>query len=302
MPRKTRVDPQAVLLFQPPSREGYCPNHAERPPSPEVALVRKHKVSQPTKDPRSSKKGKDSKEQVDPEADQLIPSGMWDLGFNLGHKIDFHFDKAEQRFVEETSEQKLADDCMELACQTATTTWTLAYASNRGVLRAELDQVKARFNEQRADTEMKKARNQLVADLEESKKENQELKKIVEALTMERNVLCQTVAEDKEVQKDMGDAIVLENTRGFKKALRQMSYFLKVSTEGINFDPQKDVSHGELVSIGFIPAGTFPNDDDIAKDTPVEKETTKAGADAIITGEMIEGNPHTTDVDIVNIG
>lgn len=54
-------------------------------------------------DSKVSEKGKSSKEMVNPEADCSLPSGMWDPGFNLSHKIDFNFDLAEQKVMAKTT-------------------------------------------------------------------------------------------------------------------------------------------------------------------------------------------------------
>lgn len=146
---------------------------------------------------------------------------------------------------------------------------------------------------------MKKAWDQLASDLEVSRKENPELKKAMVALTAEREALRRTVAEDKELQEEMGEAIVLEHTRGFKKVVRQVSHLLNVSTEGVDFGPRKDVYQGQSVPLGVIPAGTFLDDE------PAEAEATKAGADATVSGEMPEGNPTAPliiDANIVHIG
>ncbi|KOM56685.1 hypothetical protein LR48_Vigan10g257700 [Vigna angularis] len=123
---------------------------------------------------------------------------------------------------------------------------------------------------------MKKVKDQLAADLECSKKENEELKKRLITLTCERDALRQTITENQELQDEMTDAIILEHTRGFKKALRQVSYILNVCTEGVNFDIRKDVYQGELVPIDVIPAGSFPDDEPAG--TPTEAMATEEAA------------------------
>lgn len=121
-------------------------DQVERPPSPEVVFSRKRKVNQHTGNPKASKMGKDVKEPVDPQADRHIPDSMLDLAFNLRHKIDFHFDEAKRKIIESTSGQKMAENCLELACRTTAVAWTLTYASNRGNLIIELEWVKAQLN------------------------------------------------------------------------------------------------------------------------------------------------------------
>lgn len=44
-------------------------------------------------------------------------------------------------------EQKMAKIAMELTCRTAIATWHLAYASDKGILRTELEWVKTQLNE-----------------------------------------------------------------------------------------------------------------------------------------------------------
>ncbi|KOM25394.1 hypothetical protein LR48_Vigan102s005200 [Vigna angularis] len=131
-------------------------------------------------------------------------------------------------------------------------------------------------NLQKDGVEMKKVKDRLAADLECSKKENEELKTRLIALTCERDALRQTITENQELQDEMTDAIILEHTRGFKKALRQVSYILNVCTEGVNFDIRKDVYQGELVPIDVIPAGSFPDDEPAG--TPTEAMATEEAA------------------------
>lgn len=112
-----------------------------------MTFTRKHNISQHTGDPKTSKKGKDAEEPIDPQVDCPIVGGMFDPTFNLGHKIDFNFDEAERKVIESTSEQIILKKCRELARCTVAAAWTLAYASNRGNLRIELEQAKAQLNE-----------------------------------------------------------------------------------------------------------------------------------------------------------
>ncbi|XP_014513177.1 uncharacterized protein LOC106771687 [Vigna radiata var. radiata] len=154
-------------------------------------------------------------------------------------------------------------------------------------------------NLRRACVEEKKTRDQLVADLEGLKRENLEQKEIVVALIEETDTMRWTVAKDQKLKEEMGEAIILEHTRGFKKALRQVSHLLNVSTDGVKFDPRKDVYQGQLVPLGDIPAGTFLDDE------PAEMGN-ECGIIivAAVSGEMGKENPatpSTTDVVIVNI-
>ncbi|KAG2383986.1 uncharacterized protein HKW66_Vig0152510 [Vigna angularis] len=291
----------------------------ESPPSPERPLSRKRKAATGG-DPKASNKGKSIGGVVDPHADRDIPNGMWDAAFNLGHKIEFNFDLAEQKVMEKTSEQKMADYCLEFACRAAAAAWNLAYASNRGNLVTELERLKTEHakceqqrkesekmivkgreiteNLQKASVEMKKVNERLVADLEFSRKENEQLKKSLTILTAEREALRQTITENQELQDEMTDAIILEHTRGFKKALRQVSYILNVCTEGVNFDIRKDVYQGEWVPIDVIPAGSFPDDEPAG--TPTEAMATEEAA-RIETPEGNSGVPAVEDAPVVDL-
>lgn len=129
------------------------------------------------------------------------------------------------------------------------------------------------------------------------------MKNTMVVLTVERDALLQTIAEDKELQKEMGNVIIVEHTRGFRKAPRQMSNLLNVFTKGIDFDPRKDVYQGELVSLGVTPPGTFPDDEPML--TPAEAETVAAEADVIVSDEVPEGNPVAplaTEANVIRIG
>ncbi|WVY97349.1 hypothetical protein V8G54_029500 [Vigna mungo] len=200
-------------------------DHAERPPSPEVIFVRKHMVVQSTKDPKAYKKGRDFEGHVNLQADRAIPSGMRDLTFNLGHKIDFNFDEAEKKVIDGTSEQKMAETCLELACQVAAAAWTLAYAFNRGNFRIELEQVKEQLNKKDADKVIVEGRS-IMENLQRAF-----------AVIAEKDTLCWTVAEDQELKEETGEAIILEHTWGVK------------------FDPRKDSLPGA--------SGTFLDDEPV---------------------------------------
>ncbi|XP_052735615.1 uncharacterized protein LOC128197576 [Vigna angularis] len=73
------------------------------------------------------------------ETDRPFPKGLWDPSFNLSHKMDFNLDDAEKKVVESMTEQQMADDLLEMASRIAMAAWHMAYASDRGVLRAELE-------------------------------------------------------------------------------------------------------------------------------------------------------------------
>lgn len=96
------------------------------------------------------------------------------------------------------------------------------------------------------------------------KKDNQDQKATVVSLRIaekeareDRDTLHAKVGENKETMEDMRMTIVEEQTRGFKKALRQVSHLLNISTEGADFDVKKDVYHGNLVPLRDIPKGAL---------------------------------------------
>ncbi|KOM51850.1 hypothetical protein LR48_Vigan09g051000 [Vigna angularis] len=220
----------------------------------------------------------------------------------------------------------MADTNMEFACRTTMATWRLVYASNRGIIRTELQKVQTQLKEvvaahsqceqrqkqseelltearvlmgnmQRTNAELKKERDQFAAELEMLMKEAFDQKIVITSLREERDALLLTTARDKEIMEEMGKAIVLEHTRGFKKALRQASHFLNISTEGVDFDPRKDVYQGHLVSLSEIPQGA------LLESEPTETEENVA-AGTPITREIREEDrvvPSTNVVDVVHV-
>lgn len=115
-----------------------------------------------------------------------------------------------------------------------------------------------------ASIDMKIARDSFAADLKVAKE-------TIVNLTADRDELRQVVAilkksaeEDAATRAEMLKAIVAEHTKGFRKALRQMSYLAKVSPEGLEFDIDKDVYKEKMVPLDDIPEGTFIADDELA--------------------------------------
>ncbi|KOM43517.1 hypothetical protein LR48_Vigan05g112100 [Vigna angularis] len=153
--------------------------------------------------------------------------------------------EVDEKVVESMTEQQMADAMLELASRATMAAWNMAYASDRGILRDEL---------QKAQTQLKELANreqdQLATELEQSMK-------TVAALTKERDGLLLAAAEEKEIREEMSEAIVVEHTRGFKKALRQVAHLLQVSTKGVEFDLRKDVYEGQLVPLAEIPDDAF---------------------------------------------
>ncbi|WVY90748.1 hypothetical protein V8G54_036262 [Vigna mungo] len=63
-------------------------------------------------------------------------------------------------------------------------------------------------------------------------------------------------------ERQMAEVIVLEHTRGFKKAIRQVAFHLENSLEDLPLDVDKDILDGKVDPSKEVPAGTYPDDDD----------------------------------------
>lgn len=88
----------------------------------------------------------------------------------------------------------------------------------------------------------------------------------------------------------MLEAISLEHTKGFKKALRQVELLSKVSLEGFGLDIEQDVVLGKMVAIKDIPEGTFTADGDpmeAGEETLMEEVTP-----TVTAAEENLDNPH----------
>lgn len=102
----------------------------ERPPSPEHTLKRRRKSEKSVDVPKVAQKGKSIEIVADPKANRSLPGGMWDPGFTLSHKIEFKVDAAEQKVISETSEQAMAENCLEFLLRGSVVAYNLVYASN----------------------------------------------------------------------------------------------------------------------------------------------------------------------------
>ncbi|KOM48075.1 hypothetical protein LR48_Vigan07g177900 [Vigna angularis] len=176
-----------------------------------------------------------------------------------GHKIDFNLDDSEKKVVESMTEQQMADAMLELTSRAAMAAWHMAYASDRGVLRVELQKAQTQLKEL-ADTAgfvMKREQDQLQRERDQLATELEQSTKTVAALTKESDGLLLAAAEEKEIREEMSEAIIVEHIKGFKKALRQVTHLLQVSTEGVEFDLRKDVYEGQLVPLVEIPDDAF---------------------------------------------
>ncbi|KOM49945.1 hypothetical protein LR48_Vigan08g077200 [Vigna angularis] len=182
--------------------------------------------------------------EVEEETSRPLPNGMWDSSFNLSHKIDFNLDDSEKKVVESMTEQQMADAMLELASRAAMAAWHMAYASDRGVLRVELEKARTQLKDLTTEYAMKRERDQLQRERDQLATELEQSTKTVAALTKERDSLLLAAAEEQEIREEMSEAIIVEHTRGFKKALRQVAHLLQVSTEGVAFDLRKDAYEG----------------------------------------------------------
>ncbi|KOM28781.1 hypothetical protein LR48_Vigan583s003200 [Vigna angularis] len=241
----------------------------------EQPLVRKRKVKVVDTSGVVSKK---QKEIVD-EPRRPIPLGVWDSSFTLGHKVELNLDSSEKTIVENMSEQQIADAMLEMSTRVQMLAWHMAYASDRGPLRVELEKLRAQYKEI-VETH---ARDQMSSELVEVKKAKAELeqaKKEMATLIKERDGWRAEALESKELVEDLKDAVMIEHTRGFRKALRQAGHLLNVSTEGVEFDVQKDVYEGKLRPLSEIPGDAFMEGEEVEDVAVVEEPAMEIAANA----------------------
>ncbi|KOM45095.1 hypothetical protein LR48_Vigan06g040100 [Vigna angularis] len=251
----------------------------------EVPLVRKRK----TKAVDISREASKKKKAVVEETERPLPQGVWDPAFTLGHKVDLQMDASEKRVFENMSEQEIADTMLEMTTRTQALAWHLAYASDRGRVRTELEKVRAELEKVRAEWEKVRAQLQELTEVHAAcdanqkhaeqllkeaetllnatreagstlRKERDQLaseleqtKRAMVVLARERNELKAEASERNELVEELKDAIMSEHTKGFRKALRQARHLLQVSTEGVAFDVQKDVYEDQLKPLDEIP-------------------------------------------------
>ncbi|KAG2405348.1 hypothetical protein LR48_Vigan03g191500 [Vigna angularis] len=258
----------------------------------EQPLIRKRRVKAVDAGGAASKK---RKEVVD-ETERPLPLGIWDPSFMLGHKVDLNLDDSEKKVVENMTEQQIADAMLEMTTRAQMLAWHMAYASDRGMLRVELEKARTQLKElteAHAGCDSKQKRSeQLVREAEvllnearnvglTFKKERDQVsceleqaKKAMAALIKERDDWRAETLESRELVEELKDAIMIEHTRGFRKALRQAGHLLEVSTEGVEFDVRKDVYEGQLKPLNEIPEDAFmdveEDEEVIANDRPEE--------------------------------
>ncbi|KOM54361.1 hypothetical protein LR48_Vigan10g025300 [Vigna angularis] len=244
------------------------------------------------------------------------------LGWN---DLNFEFNLAddEQGVVENISEKQLVDSALELSCRTALANWHLAYASDKGILRARLNDSQSENATLKlileeaivAHSKCKEKQvesSQLLFDVErimgdakkiarDLKRQNEELEEAVEGLKSRNQELEETVVTLKEQMNDLlafnqnlsqagrdVRPIYEEHSRGFEKAMRQIPYMLNVSIEEVGFDVMKDIYNRELVPLKNIP------------DEELEAEITVEPTEEVATEEGNEGMDVTGDPEGVN--
>ncbi|KOM49471.1 hypothetical protein LR48_Vigan08g029800 [Vigna angularis] len=215
----------------------------------EEQLVRKRKAKAVDTSGTVPKKRKEVAEEID----RPLPLGVWDPAFTLGHKVELNMDNSEKKVVENMTEREIADAMLEMTTRAQMLAWHMAYASDRGALQAELDKTRAQLKdltEAHAACESKQKRSEqllkeaegLLSDARDSgrtlKKERNQMsneleqaKRAMVALAKERNDLRAEAVERNELVEELKDAIMVEHTRDFQKALRQVGHLFKVSTE-----------------------------------------------------------------------
>ncbi|KOM57374.1 hypothetical protein LR48_Vigan11g040700 [Vigna angularis] len=232
----------------------------------EQPLVRKRKVKAVDTSGAVSKKQKE----VADEPKRPIPLGVWDSSFTLGHKVELNLDSSEKAVIENMSEQQIADAALEMSTRVQMLTWHMAYASDRGLLRAELEKLKAQHKEiveTHAVCESRQKRSEQL--LKEAEGLLIDARNAGQAFKKERDQMSAELVEAKRAKVDLEQAkkematLMKERDEGFRKALRQAGHLLKVSTEGVEFDVQKDVYEGELKPLSEIPGDAFMGEEEV---------------------------------------
>lgn len=211
-----------------------------------------------------------------------------DAGFDLGYKLDFKFDPAEKKVLEATSRQQLAQNCLEYSARAAASAWQLMHTTDKE--KADLQSLQKQvmdltlihsecgpkykaalhtINEGRIIFEglheslktLQKEHEQQTHDFLAAQKANDEL-------VVERNVLKSSLMAFKAQEMHMAKAIILEHTRGFKKAIRQASHFLERPLSELPFNVDQDVLKGNLVPSKEVFVGTYSDNEDDETDSP----------------------------------
>ncbi|WVZ00566.1 hypothetical protein V8G54_026635 [Vigna mungo] len=253
----------------------------------EIPLKRKRKVV-PLKEMSSEKrmrnpsKGTAVDETGHLEADRDLPSGVWDAGFDLGYKIDPKLDPAEMKVLKNTPRQQLRQHILEFCARAIASTLELIHMDDQD--RAEVEDLQKQLmdltllhsecepkykaaekmiNEGRVILENMKTSFQ--ATKKEMDRQTADLaatRKALNEVTIERNTLKNSLIAAKAREREMAGAIILEHTRGFKKAIRQATFLLDRPLQDLPLDVEKDILHGKIVPSREVPAGTYPDDEE----------------------------------------
>ncbi|KOM37286.1 hypothetical protein LR48_Vigan03g066700 [Vigna angularis] len=283
---------------------------AEKTTLVEVPLVRKRKAKTVDINREASKKNKEVVE----ENERPLPLGIWDRAFMPGHRVDLNMDASEKKVIENMSEQQIADSLLEMNTRAQALAWHLAYASDRGQMRSELEKMRAQLKElveihagcearqkrteqllkegeilwnktREAGVALQQERDQMAGDLDQAK--NSML-----IVARERNALKVEVFEKNELIEELKDAIMDEHKKGFRKALRQVEHLLQVSTKGAEFDVRKDVHEGHLKPLKEIPDDAVlegeEDEEEVANNEP--EGAMEADEPAKETAEAVEGD------------
>ncbi|WVY90034.1 hypothetical protein V8G54_035548 [Vigna mungo] len=253
----------------------------------EIPLKRKRRVIPLREIPsgkrtRNPSKGSAVDETGHLEADRDLPNGVWDAGFGLGYKIDPKLDPAEMKVLKNTPRQQLRQHILEFCARATASTLELIHMDDQD--RAEVEGLQKQLmdltllhsecgpkyeaaekmiNEGRVILENMKTSFQ--ATKKEMDRQTADLaatRKALNEVTMERNTLKNSLIAAKAREREMAGAIILEHTRGFKKAIRQVTFLLDRPLQNLPLDVEKDILHGKIVPSKEVPAGTYSDNEE----------------------------------------
>ncbi|WVY90033.1 hypothetical protein V8G54_035547 [Vigna mungo] len=251
----------------------------EDSPSQGLELKRKRKVVPPTKDSPVGKKtknigkGQATEESTHPEADP------------------------EKKVLESTSRQQLTQNCLELCARATASVWQLVHTADKE--KADLESLQQQLmdltlvhsqcgpkyesarktiNDGRAIFEgVKKSLQAAKEEKDQQALELAAVRKALDEATMERNTLKSSLMASEAKEWQMAEVIVLEHTRGFKKAIRQTAFLLDRSLEDLPLDVNNDVLGGKIIPSKEVPAGTYPDDEEEEEEDPSTTDQPEEG-------------------------
>ncbi|KOM55427.1 hypothetical protein LR48_Vigan10g131900 [Vigna angularis] len=244
----------------------------------EQLLVRKRKGKMVDATGGVPKKMKETAE----ETDRPLPKGLWDPSFNLSHKMDFNLDDAEKKVVESMTEQQMADDLLEIATRTTMAAWHMEYASDRGVLRVELEKSRTQLKEI-ADAHA--ACEQRQRESEQRLREGQTLlnstwaagsalKNERDELRLAHDQMASELVQLERLLRGKRRNARSDNGRAYERLQEgvEVAHLLQVSTEGVAFDVRKDVYEGQMLPLVEVPENAFLEVEDGVEDATVATE------------------------------